>query len=379
MLDNDLFMHTVEAIYASGVEGDRLPEALEASSRLLGACGATLEVYDKTAHKHVEFRAAGLPPIPCAQYLDHFAALNPRIAPTMRQRAGEVGWDHQFLDEQEMARDPFYSEFLAGLGLRYFISVVLEQTPDHLAVVAMQRTPGQGHVDRHDISMMQRLCPHFQRAHDLRTRLKAADDRSGNLENALDLLTDGVALLGVGGKVIYANETLRYLARRGREFRILRDGIEFSDSDARGRFGAALSSTRRFREPSAGMCPADFAVAREQGLPAYTVSVRPLIRGQAEAARHSEAVAMLLIHDPLDRKLAASRMLQELFGLTNAEAHLVHALGTGMTAGAYARSRRVSITTVYTHLRRTREKTGWRSVAELTRRFNELNVSLRAS
>ena len=52
---------------------------------------------------------------------------------------------------------------------------------------------------------------------------------------------------------------------------------------------------------------------------------------------------------------------------------------TGMTAGAYARSRGVSITTVYTHLRRTREKTGWRSVAELTRRFNELNVSLRTN
>jgi DNA-binding CsgD family transcriptional regulator len=120
-------------------------------------------------------------------------------------------------------------------------------------------------------------------------------------------------------------------------------------------------------------------VPREQGLPAYTVSVRPLVRGQAQASRHPEAVAMLLIHDPLDRKLAASRMLQELFGLTNAEAHLVHALGTGMTAGAYARGRRVSITTVYTHLRRTREKTGWKSVTELTRRFNELNVSLRAN
>ncbi|MDB5516695.1 MAG: hypothetical protein JWQ17_3453 [Tardiphaga sp.] len=378
MLD-DHFVRAVEAIYASGVEENRLTEALEASSRLLGACGATLEVYDKSAQKHVEFCAAGLPPIPCAEYLDHFAALNPRIAPILRQRPGEVGWDHQFLDEQAMLRDPFYSEFLADLGLRYFVSVVLEQTPDHLAVVAMQRTPGQGHVDRRDISMMQRLCPHFQRAHDLRTRLKAAGDRNSSLENALDLLADGVALLGAGGKVIYANETLRSLATRGREFRFARDGVEFFDPDARSRFAAALNGAQRFHEPSAALCAADFAVPREQGLPAYTVSVRPLVRGQAQASRHPEAVAMLLIHDPLDRKLAASRMLQELFGLTNAEAHLVHALGTGMTAGAYARGRRVSITTVYTHLRRTREKTGWKSVTELTRRFNELNVSLRAN
>ena len=88
---------------------------------------------------------------------------------------------------------------------------------------------------------------------------------------------------------------------------------------------------------------------------------------------------MLLIHDPLQRNATASVMLQELFGLTNAEAHLVQALGTGMTAIDYAQSRNISITTVYTHLRRTREKTGWKSVAELTRRFHELNVSLRVS
>src|SRR5260221_388409 len=113
MSNHDLFVQTVEAIYASGVEEDRLPEALEATSRLFGACGATMEVFDKTAQRHINFCAAGLPPIPCAQYRDHFAALNPRIPPILRQRAGDVGWDHQFLDEQAMAQDPFYAEFLA--------------------------------------------------------------------------------------------------------------------------------------------------------------------------------------------------------------------------------------------------------------------------
>jgi hypothetical protein len=45
--------------------------------------------------------------------------------------------------------------------------------------------------------------------------------------------------------------------------------------------------------------------------------------------------------------------------------------------GPYAHNRRVSVTTVHTHLRRTREKIGWKGVAELTRRFNELNTTLR--
>jgi DNA-binding CsgD family transcriptional regulator len=226
---------------------------------------------------------------------------------------------------------------------------------------------------------MQRLCPHFQRAYDMRAHLKTIPDGEDALENALDLLTDGIALLRQDGRIVYLNEALRMLAARGHDFRIDRNAVEFSTPEPRGRFAAALSAVVRVQDPSAAAKPSDFAVPRDHGLPAYTVSVRPLRRTRRQSTGSTEAVAMLLIHDPLQRNFAACRMLQELFGLTNAETHLVRALGTGMTALAYARSRRVSITTVYTHLRRTREKTGWKSVAELTRRFNELNVALRTN
>ena len=211
----------------------------------------------------------------------------------------------------------------------------------------------------------------------MNTRLKSAGVRKDLLENALDLLADGVALLRADRKLVYANDALCNLAERGLDFSIARGALEFASQAVRSRFAAALSATERFGEPSNDAGPTDFAVPRDGGLPAYTVSVRPLVREKSQPSDHPDAVAMVLVHDPLDRNFAAGQMLQEMFGLTKAEAHLVCALGTGMTAGAYARNRRVSITTVYTHLRRTREKTGWKSVAELTRRFNELNTTLR--
>jgi DNA-binding CsgD family transcriptional regulator len=209
-------------------------------------------------------------------------------------------------------------------------------------------------------------------------RLEApAPTREDLFENALDLLSDGIALLRRDGAIVYANTTLRHLAERNSDFRIDRNAIEFATPDLRGRFAAALGAVERVRDPNAVYLATDFAVPRENGLPPYTVSVRPLLRAGEEI--HPEAAAMLLVHDPLQRNLTTGRMLQELYGLTNAEAQLVQALGTGMTAVAYAKSRCISVTTVYTHLRRTREKTGWKSVAELTRRYHELNVSLRAS
>jgi len=212
----------------------------------------------------------------------------------------------------------------------------------------------------------------------MRTHLEAAADRDTLFETALDLLNDGIGLLRRDGCLVYVNETLRLLAARAKGFRIDRNAMEFATPDLRRRFAAALGAIERVEDPSAALLPTDFAVSREDGLPPFTVSVRPL-RARRKTTQDPDAVAMLLVHDPLLRHLSAGRMLQDLYKLTNAEAHLVEALSTGMTAVEYARGRRISITTVYTHLRRTREKTGWRSVAELTRRFHELSVALRSN
>ena len=114
-------------------------------------------------------------------------------------------------------------------------------------------------------------------------------------------------------------------------------------------------------------------------MPAYIVSVRPLVGGQAHTTGHTQAKVMVLIRDPLWQNPATSQMLQQLFGLTNAEAHLAQALCAGTTTGTYALDRDVSINTVYSHLKRIREKTGCKSVPELIRRLGELNVPLRLS
>jgi PAS domain-containing protein/DNA-binding CsgD family transcriptional regulator len=376
MSTNDLFVRSVEALYASGVEDGRLPEALDATIRLLGGCGATHEIIDKKMTQHIAYCAAGIPQVESAQYLDQYAAMSPRLPAILGQRAGELGWDYKFFNEQGMERDPFYSDFLTRLELRYFITAVLEQTPDRLAVVTIQRTRKQGHVDSREMLLMRRLCPHFLRSYDMRARLKAECFRNTIFENALDLLADGVALLRADGKLVHANEALRKMTGRGSGFSIARGALEFSSTVVRGRFDAALNATRHILDPSRDTGLTDFAVPRDDGLPPCTVSVRPLLREKSQIADNT-ATMMVLVHDPLDRNLAAGRMLQDLFGLTRAEAHLVCALGTGTTAGAYASKRQVSIATVYTHLRRTREKTGWRSVAELTRGFNELNMTLR--
>lgn len=377
MPGNDLFLQTIEAVYASGLDSDRLPQALELTSRMLGAAGATLEIFDKSVQRHSAFHAVGVPTAARTPYVEHFATLNPRFPFVLRKSAGHVVWDHQIMDEDSMRRDPFYSEFLSHLGLRYFLGALLEHTSEKATAVSVQRTRKQGHVDKREIALMQRLCPHYQRAHDVATRLRTAGDRGGVLENALEWLADGVALLHADGDIVYANDTFRVLAQRGDAFRTTGRTIEFATHGARRLFEAALGAVKKIGDPSDDGLPTDFLVPRRDGMPAYIVSVRPLLRGKARETQ-TQADVMLLMRDPLWRNAATSQMLQRLFNLTNAEAHLAHALCTGVTTTTYALDRNVSLNTVYSHLKHIREKTGCKSVPELIRKFGELNVPLRA-
>jgi PAS domain-containing protein len=61
----------------------------------------------------------------------------------------------------------------------------------------------------------------------MRALLPAIPDRANALEDAFDLLADGVALLRRNGSIAYANEAMRVLAQRGNDFRVDRDTIEF--------------------------------------------------------------------------------------------------------------------------------------------------------
>ena len=327
MPGNDLFLQTIEAVYASGLDSERLPQALELTSRMLGAAGATLEIFDKSVQRHSAFHAL------LRISVSSWSALLPR-------------W-------------------------------LLEHTSEKAAAVSVQRTRKQGHVDKREIALMQRLCPHYQRAYDVATRLRTAGDRGGVLENALEWLADGVALLHADGDIVYANDTFRVLAQRGDAFRTTGRTIEFATHGARRLFEAALGAVKKIGDPSDDGLPTDFLVPRRDGMPAYIVSVRPLLRGKARETQ-TQADVMLLMRDPLWRNAATSQMLQRLFNLTNAEAHLAHALCTGVTTTTYALDRNVSLNTVYSHLKHIREKTGCKSVPELIRKFGELNVPLRA-
>lgn len=373
----DDVLATIEAIHAAGLNNACWPQALAGVANAVGGGAATLEVFDKQTLRPREIYCHGVPPAHEIKYLDHYAALNPRLAVAARLPLGDVHWDWRMFDDAAIKRDPFYMEFLGSLDLRYLVSGIVITNAREFAGVCVHRTPRQGHIDAAGIAAMQRLLPHVQQAFDVARRLKRAGETQHALEHTLDCLADGVALLRADGRLIYANESFQSIVRRADGIRLRKGMIEIVDAEARDKFNVALAAVRRLRagEPDRAS-GADFFLVRSADGGPYLVSLRPLL-GRAGPRHSAQAVAIVFVHDTRARSAMTGGALRELFSLTEAETLLAQALQSGVTLADYARMRALSLNTVYTHLRRLREKTGCNRMTELIHKLDELRSPLR--
>ena len=376
MPSGDDLLTTIEAVHAAGLDDTLWPDALKRVSRLFGAVGATLENFDIRALTLRDFYIVGLPHGAADPYLEYYAKHNPRANYAFRHLSRQTLCDYDFIDERSMDRDPYYTEYLTSIGLRYFLTGQISNTPDSQAVVSIQRSRRQGHVERSDVARMRRLIPHLRQAWDVTTRLKRAERSERAFERALDWLADGVALLRADGRILYANKSFREIARRDGAFRVRKGAIEFAAAGARARFAAAHAAAMQVNDASIGTC--DFAVARRAGDTPYMVSVRPVAPAREGPNRLPPGAATIVfVHNPLHYHAGSVQILRDAFGLTEAEAGVAKALQDGVALGDYARERMLSLNTVYTHLRRIKEKAACHRMPELIRKLNELHIPLR--
>jgi DNA-binding CsgD family transcriptional regulator len=209
---------------------------------------------------------------------------------------------------------------------------------------------------------------------------RAADDGArGPFEHALDWLADGVALLAGNGSVVYANHAFRAIAQRKDGITTRERKMRFAGAVARDGFERAVAGALQAGVRDAARSVAsDFPVDRSGDAACYFVSVRPIAGDGGAGRAESRACVAVFIRDPSARDAAAIRILSDVLQLTEAEAQLAQALQSGARLRDYARARRISINTIYAHLRNIKQKTGSHRMSELIRRLNDLQAIARS-
>ncbi|HLH94085.1 MAG TPA: hypothetical protein VKW08_03115 [Xanthobacteraceae bacterium] len=368
----DDVLTAISSIHAAGLDVEKWPRALSVIADLVGGVGGTLEIIQRPSMRHRALYSHGLAPVDA--YLEYYASVSPRLPYAFRQPAGSLLYDAQYIDDAGIDAHPFFMEFLAPHDLRCFLGGVIAGSSHEFAATCIQYSPKAGHPSRDRIKLMRLLLPHFQQATDVMARVGKLSMARHSLKWALDQLVDGVIMLGADGTVRHANAAAGQIARAGDGIAIRRGALAFVSGKATSKFDAALGAIARLRGADiSAAASTDFVVERTSGAAPYTVSLRPLV-GSTDG--RETAAILMFIHDPLVGNDVAVELLRQAFGLTHAEAELAQALRSGSSPDDYARQRKVSANTIYTHLRRIKEKTGCNRMAELIRRLNDIQVAV---
>jgi DNA-binding CsgD family transcriptional regulator/PAS domain-containing protein len=307
---------------------------------------------------------ATVPAEALAVYQQYYHALDLYAMAAARQPQMTALLGRELVPPQVVLASEYYHDYGVPFGVCHVMGATapLHTGASEMMVIAVHRphdAPTFTDVERQCLNV---LLPHVQRALQLRRRLGHLETQAQTGFTSLDALALGVVVVTADDAIVFANTTAETLAHsdeglrlggrlsglgamQPREAQALR-GLVYAVTH--GGAGGMLRVTRRTQPPLA-------------------VLVAPLPTRLHPATALAPSLALVLITEPADSHRLAVPALQQLFGLTAAEAGVALALAAGHSAEEIAAERRVSVPTVRTQIRQILAKTGALHLRDLVR------------
>jgi DNA-binding CsgD family transcriptional regulator len=265
---------------------------------------------------------------------------------------------------EELVTTEFYNDFLFRFDIVHGMFGLAERNANNWASISLYRGSHSRAFRVSDLSTLDLLVPHIQRAFKLHLQFSELQARREGMEIALNMLTFGVILLGANGEVLLMNSRAEQVLNR-------RDGLLL----AHGKLDTALSGESTRLQAMIGLAVrtgtgaglragGTILISREKGRP-ISVTAAPLHEFSANFSQR--AAAVLFISDPDQRVELPSDMLQRCYKLTQAEARLAMVLLEGHSLKKAADSCGVTHNTAKSQLKSVFSKTQVRRQGELIR------------
>lgn len=233
-----------------------------------------------------------------------------------------VMFDQDMVTPDEVARLPYYQEFLRPCRLKWFAGIGFRVQGRQWAA-SIQRSSDQRAFRNSDRRLLRQLGGHLSRAANLAATFGFA--RMEGASEAFQRMAVGALALDRLGRVVMVNAAARHVLRDGL---IIANGrLHCSESER----GADVEALVRGAIAPAGLAPAGLpesvAVRRPSGKRPLQLVAYPL--RSASVAVFDQIAALILIVDPEVRRVPATEVLRKQFGLTRSEARLAEALAAG--------------------------------------------------
>ncbi len=358
------------SLYESLLDGAGIAPALDGVARRIGASSHAVHVIryrggqPLAAISNGRGGVAGPPMEDYARYwvrYDPWARLTARLPPGVHDFATHV-------PPETLRASRIWNEWgRPNEGGFHMLGVPLQRDGDRLGGMYFHRREAEPPFGQREQAVLTALFPHLGRLLALEARLGGVREAPDNaLGAALEALPDGVALMDVRRRLVFANAALRAMAAARDGLSLTLDGgLAAPEAKAQRGLHRAVTAALAALEGRVGLLPeaGRVAVPRPSG-GAYVVRAVPLRRAAGDGAWTFHGV-MLLVTESAPRTRPGAALLAQLFRLTPAEAALAASLAAGRTAKDHAARRGVSPETVKSQMAEIRRKTGCRRQADL--------------
>jgi DNA-binding CsgD family transcriptional regulator len=276
------------------------------------------------------------------------------VAPPIYMRRG-VATELDFITPDEIARHPYYQEFLATLGLRWFAGVKVA-SGDDVWVLALQRSIAQGPFSPEEQQRLVALSVRLSSAAALARALGFVGIEAAL--SAFEVTGSAVVLINRRGEVLRANAAAEQMLAA--DPRISRRRLVSSSHDATAALDRALHALLWSGDRAAALPPVVLPRPGKQPVLAHAMRLTAVT---ADALAACQAIVVLV--DPAQRPRPPEDVLRAAFGLTCAEAKVARSIGEGRTVDAVSGALGLSRETVRNQLKSVLGKTGVRRQAEL--------------
>jgi DNA-binding CsgD family transcriptional regulator len=184
-------------------------------------------------------------------------------------------------------------------------------------------------------------------------------------EAVLDKLNRGVVIFDAEARVRFVNDAGLRILRDTAAFAIADGRLSLRDPALQARFGAFLLRGRERAGGGEEQSPVAMRVDTADGRAPLRILLSPLVLPSDRIAGHREPQYVLMIYEPHAGRHVPKRILQELYGMSDAEADLVVCLFEGESLEAASRRLHISLNTAKTHLQHVFRKCDVHSQGEL--------------
>ena len=359
----DLPSRVLDLAYSAPLEPERWPALLKEIVRTVAADAGLVLADAPDGSGLAVVASTGLDPGPVAAYQDRGIHHDVMARASLDRPVGTLIRDSDVMPHARFLRTELAAILLAPHGLGHVLGTALRLGPPDYAAIWLYRGLEMGRFEHDAVARLEAVVGHLCRALEIHHRLDAAQRQVAAANAILDRLAVAAVMVDELGRPVGSNRMAERIALAGDGLAVRPEGLAAATPTATTQLRSQICTALRLssQSPPKGR---GLRVERPSGGRPYELIVMPLA-GRHPTGTAPHVAGVVFVIDPDAAPPASQRMVEELYGLTPAEArlslHLLH--GIDLTEAAAALG--VSRNTAQSQLAAIFRKTGTHRQAEL--------------